>query len=118
MALLPDYKPLGNALNGKFVDHWEGPAFTKMRSEQREILVAGSDARFDPEKHTVIRKQCVDYGLCWLKNIYFRADEPFYKELGTALDRERRLVQLRALPGRVARGVKRRLRVLLRGRAA
>jgi MoaA/NifB/PqqE/SkfB family radical SAM enzyme len=118
LLMLPDYKPLGNALNGKFVDHWEGPAFTQMRHEQREILVAGSEARFDPVRHTVIRKQCVDYGLCWLKNIYFRADEAFYKELGTALDRERRLAKIRALPGRVARGLKRRLRVLLRGRAA
>ena len=118
LLMLPDYKPLGNALNGRFVDHWEGPAFTQMRREQREILVAGSEARFDPERHKVIRRQCVDYGLCWLKNIYFRADEAFYQELGTALDRERRLARLRALPGRVARGLRRRLRGLLRGRAA
>jgi hypothetical protein len=115
--MLPDYKPLGNALNGKFVEHWEGPAFTQMRREQREVLIAGSEARFDPGRHKIIRKQCVDYGLCWLKNIYFRADEAFYRELGVALDRERRLARLRALPGRVARGLRRRLRVLL-GRAA
>jgi hypothetical protein len=53
-----------------------------------------------------------------LKNIYFRADEAFYRELGTALDRERRLARLRALPGRVARGLKRRVVGLFRGAAA
>ena len=65
--------------------------------EQREILIAGESARFDPERHKVIRRQCVDYGACWLKNIYFRGDEAFYRELGQTLE------DLRVHPGLKAR---------------
>ena len=102
-------------------DSWttgRGPAFTQMRREQREILVAGSEARFDPERHTVIRRQCVDYGLCWLKNIYFRADEAFYQELGTALDRERRLARLTSAAGAGRARAQAASRGLVRGAAA
>ena len=75
LLMQPDYKPLGNALSGRFVDHWNGPAFTQMRREQREILLAGDDARFDPSRHKIIRRQCVDYGACWLKNMALRVQE-------------------------------------------
>ncbi len=114
LLMLPDYKPLGNALNGRFVDHWKGPEFTRMREEQREVLLAGADARFDPQRHRVIRRQCVEPGLCWLKNVYFRADEGFYRDLGVALERARRRQRWRALPGRAVRGLRRRLTGLLR----
>ncbi|HEY2798236.1 MAG TPA: radical SAM protein [Thermoanaerobaculia bacterium] len=89
LLMQPDYKPLGNALNGRFVDHWNGPAFTKMREEQREVLLAGDGARFDPERHKIIRRQCVEYGACWLKNLYFRGDHAFYADLAKALDAAR-----------------------------
>jgi len=90
LLMLPDYAPLGNALNGRFVDHWNGPAFGRLREEQREALIAGDGAGFDPERHRVIRRQCVEPGACWLKNIYFRGDEKFYGELGRTLEDLRR----------------------------
>jgi MoaA/NifB/PqqE/SkfB family radical SAM enzyme len=89
LLMQPGYQPLGNALNGRFVDHWNGPAFTQLRQEQREVLLAGDDARFDPARHSVIRRQCVEYGACWLKNLYFRGDQEFYAELAKALDEAR-----------------------------
>src|SRR5262249_51925159 len=70
LLMFPDYEPLGNATKGRFVDHWNGPAFRRLREEQREILIAGENARFDPDRHKMIRRQCVEYGACWLKNIY------------------------------------------------
>jgi MoaA/NifB/PqqE/SkfB family radical SAM enzyme len=90
LLMFPDYKPLGNALNGRFVDHWNGPAFQRLRQEQREVFLAGDKAKFDPAKFQVLRPQCVEHGLCWLKNIYFRGDEAFYRELGEALEETRR----------------------------
>jgi MoaA/NifB/PqqE/SkfB family radical SAM enzyme len=114
LLMLPDYKPLGNALNGHFVDQWKGPEFTRMREEQREVLLDGHGAKFDPGRHRVLQPQCVQHGLCWLKNVYFRSDERFYRELGAALDGARRRRRWKALPGRVVRGVRRRLAALLR----
>jgi MoaA/NifB/PqqE/SkfB family radical SAM enzyme len=90
LLMFPDYKPLGNALNGRFVDHWNGPEFTRLRREQRDVLLAGDDAVFDRGRHHVIRRQCVEPGQCWLKNVYFRHDEEFYSELATALEPLRR----------------------------
>ncbi len=90
LLMQPDYKPLGNALNGRFVDHWNGPAFTQMRKEQRDVFLAGEKAAFDPARYQILRPQCVQHGACWLKNIYFRADEAFYAELATALDAARK----------------------------
>ena len=47
---------------------------------------AGGDrAVYDRRRYRVIQPQCVKDGLCWLKNMYFRADEEFYRELGEAL---------------------------------
>ena len=90
LLMLPDYAPLGNALNGRFVDHWNGPSFRRLREEQREVLLAGDKAVYDPGRHRVIRRQCVEHGACWLKNIYFRGDEAFYAELGRTLEEVRR----------------------------
>jgi MoaA/NifB/PqqE/SkfB family radical SAM enzyme len=90
LLMLPDYAPLGNALNGRFVDHWNGPSFRRLREEQREVLLAGDKAVYEPGRHRVIRRQCVEHGACWLKNIYFRGDEAFYAELGRTLEDLRR----------------------------
>ncbi|MEO8431713.1 MAG: radical SAM protein [Acidobacteriota bacterium] len=90
LLMSPDYKPLGNALNGRFVDHWNGPEFSRLRTEMRGVLLDGDAAQFDAERHTVIRPQCVTHGACWLKNMYFRGDEDFYRRLGEALERARR----------------------------
>jgi MoaA/NifB/PqqE/SkfB family radical SAM enzyme len=106
LLMQPDYKPLGNALNGRFVDHWNGPAFTKMREEQREVLLAGDGARFDPERHQIIRRQCVEYGACWLKNLYFRADQAFYEDLGKALDAVRAGPRPRVTLGGILRSLR------------
>jgi MoaA/NifB/PqqE/SkfB family radical SAM enzyme len=117
LLMSPGYKPLGNALNGRFVDHWNGPAFTKMRQEQREVLMAGDQAAFDPSRFQVLKRQCVEPGLCWLKNMYFRGDEQFYAELGRALDRARRpwLLKKRAAGvARRVRGMAKRVRDLAR----
>ena len=112
LLMSPDYKPLGNAVNGRFVDHWNGPAFTRLRQEQREVLMAGEQAAFDPGNFQILRRQCVDPGLCWLKNMYFRGDEAFYAELGRALEKARRLWRLK----KRAAGLGRRVRSLA-GRA-
>jgi MoaA/NifB/PqqE/SkfB family radical SAM enzyme len=90
LLMSPDYPPLGNALNGRFEDHWNGPQFSRLRQEQREVFLAGEKAAFDPVKHRVLRRQCVEPGLCWLKNMYFRADEAFYRDLGRAMEKARR----------------------------
>jgi MoaA/NifB/PqqE/SkfB family radical SAM enzyme len=90
LLMLPDYKPLGNALQGRLADHWKGPEFRRLREEQREILLEGDAAKFDPARHRVIRSQCVEYGACWLKNIYFRGDGEFYRQLAETLEAARR----------------------------
>jgi len=88
LLMSPDYPPLGNALEGSFAEHWNGPAFTRLRGEMRDVFFARG-ARYDPERFRVLRRQCVEPGMCWLKNMYFRADDAFYRELGEALDRAR-----------------------------
>jgi MoaA/NifB/PqqE/SkfB family radical SAM enzyme len=90
LLMFPDYKPLGNALNGRFVDQWRGPGFSRLRQEQRDVFLAGDHATFDPKKFQVLRPQCVEHGQCFLKNMYFRGDEAFYKELGDTLEAARR----------------------------
>ena len=81
-----------------------------MRKEQRQVFLAGDAARFDDIQHRVIRPQCVEQGLCWLKNIYFRGDEKFYSELGKALDVARRRDHLMALPKKVLGSIGRSIR--------
>jgi MoaA/NifB/PqqE/SkfB family radical SAM enzyme len=97
LLMTPDYKPLGNALQGSFRSHWNGPQFRRLRSEMREVMLDGESARFDPERHRVIRPQCVGYGMCWLKNMYFRGDEAFYAELAVAMEKARRRAALSRL---------------------
>jgi MoaA/NifB/PqqE/SkfB family radical SAM enzyme len=114
LLMFPDYKPLGNALNGRFVDHWNGPLFARMREEQREVFLAGDKATFDPKKFQILRRQCVEPGLCYLKNLFFRGDEAFYKELGEALEASRRRPGWRAWLHRGATSVSTRLRAASR----
>ena len=110
LLMQPDYKPLGNALNGHFVDHWNGPAFTQMRLEQRDVFLAGEQAAFDPKRYQILRPQCVEHGACWLKNMYFRGDEAFYADLARALDRARRVDRWRRPVGDFLRRVRGLLR--------
>lgn len=109
LLMQPGYPPMGNALQGRFRDHWKGPVFARMRQEQRTVLLEGFAARYDPSRHRVLKRECVEHGLCWLKNVYFRGDADFYRELGEALDRARRRERWKALPGRIVRGLRRRL---------
>ncbi|HEX7251340.1 MAG TPA: radical SAM protein [Thermoanaerobaculia bacterium] len=114
LLMFPDYKPLGNALNGRFVDHWNGPQFSRMREEQREVFLAGDHAEFDAGRFQILRRQCVEPGLCYLKNVFFRGDEAFYRELGEALSSIRQRPRWRFRIRRSAASVSRRLRAATR----
>ena len=82
LLLNPKVKPLGNINDGgKFADHWNGPQFAKMREEMREVMLRKNKAQYSPQKFEILKEPCVTDGLCWLKNMYFRADEEFYREL-------------------------------------
>ncbi len=114
LLMSPDYEPLGNALKGNFADHWQGPRFSRMRQEMRGVLLEGEDARFDPERHKVIRPQCVTSGACWLKNMYFRGDQEFYERLGRALEGVRHRHRFRLGAARRMRRVLQAARRLVR----
>jgi MoaA/NifB/PqqE/SkfB family radical SAM enzyme len=87
LLLNPTVKPLGNIHDGRtFQEHWNGPAFGKMRDEMREVLLMKGKLPFTKRRFEILQPACVTDGLCWLKNMYFRGDEEFYTELGTALE--------------------------------
>jgi MoaA/NifB/PqqE/SkfB family radical SAM enzyme len=91
LLLDPSVKPLGNIHQGKsFAEHWNGPAFVKMRDEMREVLLMKQKVPYSPTRFEIIKEPCVTAGLCWLKNIYFRGDADFYAELGQKLREARR----------------------------
>jgi MoaA/NifB/PqqE/SkfB family radical SAM enzyme len=91
LLLNPTVKPLGNIHDGRtFQEHWTGPAFTKMRDEMREVLLMKSKVAYTPKKFEILKEQCVTDGLCWLKNMYFRYDEDFYRELDQELNAARK----------------------------
>lgn len=84
-------KPLGNIHDGKsFAEHWNGPAFTKMRDEMREVLLMKQKVPYSPSRFEIIKEPCVTEGLCWLKNMYFRGDADFYAELDQKLQEARK----------------------------
>ena len=86
LLLNPTVKPLGNIHDGRsFQEHWNGPAFGKMRDEMREVLLMKGKLPYTQRRFEILQPACVTEGLCWLKNMYFRGDEEFYSELGTAL---------------------------------
>lgn len=107
LLMAPDYPPLGRADSGTFSRHWNGPGFTRLRKEMRDVFLEGKAAKFDPAEHKILRPQCVTHGACWLKNMYFRADEDFYRRLGEALDRARQRTRLQ-------RGIRRRVETVRR----
>lgn len=87
LMLNPDVKPLGNVHEtATFAEQWNGPRFARMRTEMREVLLMKSRVHFSKRKFEVLEEPCVTRGRCWLKNMYFRADDEFYRELGEALD--------------------------------
>jgi len=99
LLLNPSVKPLGNIHDGQtFAQHWTGPAFTKMRDEMREVLLTKHKTPYSPARFEIIKEPCVTDGLCWLKNMYFRADEEFYAELNEALTAMRKN-EIRVLGG-------------------
>ena len=98
LLLNPSVKPLGNIHDGqKFADHWNGPAFSQMRDEMRDVLLSKNKVPYSPQRFGIIKEQCVTDNLCWLKNMYFRGDEEFYAELDEKLTaaRKRELSLLR-----------------------
>jgi MoaA/NifB/PqqE/SkfB family radical SAM enzyme len=103
LLMSKDYKPMGDARAGRFADHWNGPAFTRLRREMREVMLDGDRASFDYRRYRLIRPQCVKDGLCWLKNMYFRGDEEFYRELGEALEKVRARERFRIVSRRAIR---------------
>jgi MoaA/NifB/PqqE/SkfB family radical SAM enzyme len=91
LLLNPDVKPLGNVHETKtFTEQWNGPAFAKMREEMREVLLMKGKVPFSPKRFEILKQPCVTDGLCWLKNMYFRADEEFYAELDRELETMRK----------------------------
>lgn len=91
LLLNPEVKPLGNIHDGQtFTEHWNGPAFTQMRDEMREVLLTKNKVPYTPKRFGVLKEQCVTDGLCWLKNMYFREDGEFYAELDATMSAVRR----------------------------
>jgi MoaA/NifB/PqqE/SkfB family radical SAM enzyme len=82
--------PLGNVNKSSMTEIWRGPEFQLMREEMREVLLRKGKIAYSPERFQILKEPCVKPGLCWLKNMYFRADEEFYAELAVALDEARR----------------------------
>jgi MoaA/NifB/PqqE/SkfB family radical SAM enzyme len=91
LLLDPTVKPLGNIHDGKsFAEHWNGPAFIKMRDEMREVLLMKQKVTYSPSRFEILKDPCVTEGLCWLKNMYFRCDADFYAELDQKLQEARK----------------------------
>lgn len=90
MLLNPNYQPLGNAMEGSFAEHWNGTAFNQLRHELREVMLAGGDAEFQPGKYATLTPECVNAHACGLKNMYFRSDDTFYRDLDAKLEETRR----------------------------
>jgi hypothetical protein len=90
LLLNPTVKPLGNVHDGKFADHWNGPEFAKMRDEMREVMLMKNRIPYSEGRFEILKQPCVTDGLCWLKNMYFRADEEFYAELDEKMEAVRK----------------------------
>ncbi len=96
LLMQPDLEPLGNIRDASFAEQWNGPRYQTMRDEMRQVLLDPEGAAREPERFKILREPCIQPHSCWLKNIYFRADEEFYQELGTALDGVREKERVRA----------------------
>jgi len=99
MLLNPDYKPLGNAVKEKFGEEWNGTGFRQLRHEMREVLLAGGAAEYQPGRYATLTPECVNAHACGLKNMYFRSDADFYRDLGEALA-EARAKEIRLIGNR------------------
>ncbi|HEY8850188.1 MAG TPA: SPASM domain-containing protein, partial [Thermoanaerobaculia bacterium] len=89
MLINPDYKPIGNAVKRPFTEEWNGRGFNTLRHEMREVLLAGEDAVYQEGRFETLMPQCVNAHACGLKNMYFRSDDDFYRDLGDALKKTR-----------------------------
>ncbi|HEX8254404.1 MAG TPA: radical SAM/SPASM domain-containing protein, partial [Thermoanaerobaculia bacterium] len=91
LLLNPSVKPLGNIHDGQtFTQHWNGPAFGKMREEMRDVMLSKNKLPYSPQRFEILKEPCVTDGLCWLKNMYFRGDAEFYAELDEKLTAARK----------------------------
>jgi MoaA/NifB/PqqE/SkfB family radical SAM enzyme len=90
MLLNPNYEPLGNAVKESLGEQWTGEKFTRLRHEMREVMLAGGEAEYQPGKYQTLAPQCVNAHACGLKNMYFRSDQQFYKDLGNAVEEARK----------------------------
>lgn len=112
MLINPDYTPIGNAMERSLDSEWHGEGFNTLRGEMREVLLASGELEYNAEQFKTLAPQCVNQHACGLKNMYFRGDEEFYRDLGVALERARRkeitLLGNRRQIGRALRQMKRR----------
>jgi len=56
LLLNPDVPPLGNIHEKPISEHWRGPAFQKMRSEMREVLLRGGKIEYNPKNFTILKR--------------------------------------------------------------
>lgn len=85
----PELTPVGNVRSGSFAEQWNGPAYTRMRDEMREVFLTRGQVAYNRARFKQLEPYCVEAHKCYLKNMYFRADEEFYRELGEALEPQR-----------------------------
>jgi MoaA/NifB/PqqE/SkfB family radical SAM enzyme len=91
LLMNPGYQPLGNALaTSTFKEQWQGKGFTRLRREMREVLLRGGRTFWKEKRFKTLTRQCVEPNACFLKNMYFRHDEEFYRDLDQALDQARK----------------------------
>ena len=104
MLMSPDYEPLGNALEGGVTAQWQGKGFSRLRREMREVFLNGGRMFRRRERLKTLRPQCIEAHRCGLKNMYFREDREFYRQLEEAVDEMRsREVRWLGPPRSVAR---------------
>jgi hypothetical protein len=89
MLLNPTYTPIGDTTADGFATQWRGEGFTRLRGEMRELLLTKGRMLGLRRRYRALTPACWEPGRCALKNMYFRGDEAFYRELGTALDEAR-----------------------------
>ncbi len=90
LLLRPGREPVGNILNSSLAEQWNGPGYTRMRQEMRQVLLEGKGSSWNPQRFRILDQACAEPHACWLKNMFFRWDEEFYRELGATLAKARR----------------------------
>lgn len=90
LLLRPGREPVGNILHSSLEEQWNGPGYTQMRKEMRQVLLEGKGSSWNPQRFRILDQACVEPHACWLKNLYFRWDEEFYRELNLTLAKARR----------------------------